>query len=93
VIVAILRVFQKIDQKIKFNGFDVQKTIEPSKNHGLYSRNEIQTHSWFRLDDDFRRSADPGNGFNQYICLHDGRGVSLNLQFGVQNFKLYADQR
>jgi hypothetical protein len=31
VIVEILSVFQKIDQKIKFNGFNVQKTIEPSK--------------------------------------------------------------
>jgi hypothetical protein len=35
VIVEILRVFQKIDQKIKYNGFDVQKTIEPSKSNVL----------------------------------------------------------
>jgi hypothetical protein len=26
---------------------------------------EIKTHSWFRFDDDFKLSADPGNGANQ----------------------------
>jgi hypothetical protein len=35
VIVEILRVFEKIDRKIKHNGFDVQKTIEPSKSNFL----------------------------------------------------------
>jgi hypothetical protein len=35
VIIENLRVFQKIDQKIKFNGFNVQKTIEPSKKNFL----------------------------------------------------------
>jgi hypothetical protein len=35
VIVENLRVFEKIDQKMKFNSFDVQKTIEPSKSNFL----------------------------------------------------------
>jgi hypothetical protein len=41
-------------------------------------------------------SADSGNGSNQRhydICPHDDRGVAMNLQLGVQNFKLSADQR
>jgi hypothetical protein len=35
VVIEILRVFQKIDQQIKFNGFNVQTTIEPSKKNFL----------------------------------------------------------
>jgi hypothetical protein len=64
--------------------------------HGLYSRKEIKTDPWFRLDDDFRLSADRRNGSNQChydICLHDGRGIAMNLQLGGQNFKLSTDQR
>jgi hypothetical protein len=49
VIVEILRVFQKIDRKIKMNGVNVENMIEPSKMNFLLGRADLSDFEVFEV--------------------------------------------